>query len=379
MQTGAGWNSQGHIFCFVHVINIPCLRSFSLQLSCTSYFQGDTPVEKRPKLGGTGIEAKGKAKMAKNIDFAEVGVNEEPKLPLSANEKVFSIGSTKEENKLNMVRTMRSGLEKEGSRVVFGVPKPGKKRKFMEVSKHYVSDRISKTNVPNDSVKLSKYLMPQVSGSRGFRNSSKLDSKQKQVADSKPRAGKPPSIPSRTLARRDDSTSSRSNARDAASSDNVAKGSTSNDEDESSEQNLAEVDEASRGAMLFSSQALPQGSRKKAVRHTKSERLHQGKLAPAGRKSAKDEEPEKLTSEVGEPRRSNRRIQPTSRVTSSFASTNVILYVISPVYFTFICHILHDVNDGPKHGYNFSLLRTSYRCVCFRSIWSACAWRYLCI
>lgn len=133
--------------------------------------------------------------MAKNIDFAEVGGNEEPKLPLSANEKVFTIGSTKEENKLNMARTMRSGLEKEGSKVVFGVPKPGKKRKFMEVSKHYVSDRISKTNVPNDTAKLSKFLMPQGSGSRGFKGTSK----EKQVADSKirpPKSGKPPSVPS---------------------------------------------------------------------------------------------------------------------------------------------------------------------------------------
>lgn len=281
------------------------------------------------------MEAKGKAKMAKNIDFAEVEGNEEPKLPLSANEKVFSIGSTKEENKLNMARTMRSGLEKEGSRVVFGVPKPGKKRKFMEVSKHYVSDRISKTNVPNDSVKLSKFLMPQGSGSRGF----KTTSKEKQVADSKPRppkSAKPPSIPSRTLVRRDDSASTRSNAR-TASSDHIAKESTSNDENESSEQNLAEVDEAGQGAMVFSSQAPMQETRKKAVRNTKSDRLNQGKLAPpASRKSAKDEATEKPISETSEPRRSNRRIQPTSRVANSFS---LQLY-FSFIHFMYMLHIL---------------------------------------
>ncbi|XP_057786980.1 uncharacterized protein LOC131004346 isoform X4 [Salvia miltiorrhiza] len=284
--------------------------------------KGDTPAEKRPKLGSTTIEAKGKAKLAKNIDFTEVRGNEEPKLPLSANEKVFSIGSTKEENKLNMARTMRSGLEKEGSRVVFGVPKPGKKRKFMEVSKHYVSDRISKTNVPNDSVKLSKFLIPQGSGSRGFKSTSK----DKQVADSKTRplkSGKPPSIPSRTLERRDDSASTRSNAR-TASSDHIAKESTSNDENESSEQNIAEVEEAAQGAMVFTSQAPSQEIRKKAVRSTKSERLNQGKLAPASRKSAKEEATEKLISEVSEPRRSNRRIQPTSRLLEGLQSSLII-------------------------------------------------------
>ncbi|KAI3468962.1 hypothetical protein Pfo_025625 [Paulownia fortunei] len=291
--------------------------------------QGDTPVEKRPKLGSTSFEAKGKAKMAKNIDFVEIGRNEEPRLPLSANEKVFSIGNTREENKPNMVRTMRSGLEKEGSKVVFGVPKPGKKRKFMEVSKHYISDRSAKTNVPNDSVKLSKFLMPQGSGSRGFKNNSKLDFKEKQVAESRTRAlksGKPPSIPSRTLARKDELTSSRPNARDASVSDHIVKGSISNDENESGEQNLAEfgsfsnVEETSGATMVFSSQALPVENRKKAAtRNTKSERLNQGKLAPASGKLAKNEANEKLISDVSEPRRSNRRIQPTSRVTFSFS------------------------------------------------------------
>ncbi|PIN20584.1 hypothetical protein CDL12_06727 [Handroanthus impetiginosus] len=296
--------------------------------------QGDTPAEKRPKVGATSFETKGKEKMAKNIDFVEIGRSEEPRLPLSANEKVFNIGSAREENKPNTVRAMRSALEKEGSRVVFGVPKPGKKRKFMEVSKHYVSDGSSKTNVPNDSVKLAKYLVPQGSGSRGFKNNSKLDLKEKQVAETKPRAlksGKPPSIPSRTLGRKDDSTSSRSNVREAVISDHSVKGSTSNDENESSEQNPVEfgsvsnVEETSGGNMVFTSQALPQENRKKAAtRKTKSERVNQGKLAPASGKPAKSEVNEKLISEVAEPRRSNRRIQPTSRLLEGLQSSLII-------------------------------------------------------
>ncbi|KAL0312927.1 UNVERIFIED_CONTAM: hypothetical protein Sradi_5692000, partial [Sesamum radiatum] len=282
--------------------------------------QGDTPVEKRAKLGSTNIEIKGKGKMSKTIDFVETGRNEETRLPLAANEKVFNMGSTKEENKPNTVKTMRSD-RKEGSRVVFGVPKPGKKRKFMEVSKHYVSDRNPKINAPNDSAKLAKFL-PQGSGARGFKSNSKVDLKEKQVPESKPRSlksGKLPSIPSRSL-RKDDLTSLRPNARDASVSDHVGKGSISNDENESGEQNLAEyesvsnVEEISGGSIVFSSQALPPENRKKAAtRNAKSELPNQGKLAPASGKLAKNEANDKLNSEVAEPRRSNRRIQPTSR------------------------------------------------------------------
>ncbi|XP_011081268.1 uncharacterized protein LOC105164342 isoform X3 [Sesamum indicum] len=297
---------------------------------CTS--QGDTPVEKRAKLGSTNIEIKAKGKMGKTIDFVETGINEEIRLPLAANEKVFSIGSTKEENKPNTVKTMRSD-RKEGSRVVFGVPKPGKKRKFMEVSKHYVSDRNPKINAPNDSAKLAKFL-PQGSGARGFKSNSKVDLKEKQVPESKPRSlksGKLPSIPSRTLAQKDDLTSSRPNARDASVSDHVAKGSISNDENESGEQNVAEyvsvsnVEEISGGSVVFSSQALPPENRKKAAtRNAKSELPNQGKLAPASGKLAKIEANDKLNSEVAEPRRSNRRIQPTSRLLEGLQSSLII-------------------------------------------------------
>lgn len=275
-------------------------------------------MEKRPRLGNLGIEAKGKEKIAKNIDFVETGKNEEQRLPLSANEKVFSIGSTKEQIKPNTVRTMRSGLQKEGSRVVFGVPKPGKKRKFMEVSKHYVSDRSTKTNVPNDSVKLANYLMPQGSGSRGLKNYSRLE-KGKQVAESRPRAlksEKPPSIPSRSVAGKDESASSRTNARDAAVPDRTVKRSVSNDENEPGEQNIAEsgssynVNETSGGPIVFSSQAPPQEKRKRtATRNIRSQQPRQAEPAPAA---------ENLNVEAAEPRRSNRRIQPTSRVTFLF-------------------------------------------------------------
>ncbi|KAL2472042.1 protein SWOLLEN 1 [Abeliophyllum distichum] len=182
---------------------------------------------------------------------------------------------------------MRSGLQKDGSRVIFGVPKPGKKRKFMDVSKHYVSDKSTKINVPSDSVKLANYLMPQGSGSRGWKNSSKIDSKEKQAAESKSKAlnsGKPP-IPSRMLSHKDDSTYLK-------------------DENES---------------------ASSQETRKRApAASTKSDRPNKGKLVPAGRKPPNNDANDDSVPEVVEPRRSNRRIQPTSRLLEGLQSSLVI-------------------------------------------------------
>ncbi|KAL2472056.1 protein SWOLLEN 1 [Abeliophyllum distichum] len=277
--------------------------------------QGDTPQEKRLKRGSTAIESKGKGKMSKVIEFMEPGTQEESRLlPLSANEKVFSIGTTRDENKPDATRTMRSGLQKDGSRVIFGVPKPGKKRKFMDVSKHYVSDKSTKINVPSDSVKLANYLMPQGSGSRGWKNSSKIDSKEKQAAESKSKAlnsGKPP-IPSRMLSHKDDSTYLK-------------------DENESGEKNLtafgsfSNVKERAEGPVVFSSQASSQETRKRApAASTKSDRPNKGKLVPAGRKPANNDANDDSVPEVVEPRRSNRRIQPTSRLLEGLQSSLII-------------------------------------------------------
>ena len=88
-------------------------------------------------------------------------------LDLTENDRVFNIGKySKNENKSDAHRMVRTGLQKEGSRVIFGVPKPGKKRKFMEVSKHYVAHENSKIGDRNDSVKLTNFLMPPSSGPR---------------------------------------------------------------------------------------------------------------------------------------------------------------------------------------------------------------------
>lgn len=312
---------------------------------------GDTPQEKRPKLGIPTVEGQGKDRIQTSVDNVASGRYEEAKLhnvasgrreeakllPLSADEKVFNVGkNTRVENKLDSHRTVRSGLQKEGPRVIFGVPKPGKKQKFMDVSKHYFGDRNNKNDSGNDPVKFARYLMPQGTGSRGWRNNSKNDNKEKQTAEIKPRvfkSGKAAQNPSgRTLAPNDNLlTSAKFSPRDATMTDNVVKSSVSNDENESGEQNLMEFrlssisEDTSEGPLLASSHA-PQADAPKRVpsSNARSERLNKGKLAPAGGKSAKQEVKDKSVPEVAEPRRSNRRIQPTSRLLEGLQSSLTI-------------------------------------------------------
>ncbi|XP_073047879.1 protein SWOLLEN 1-like isoform X3 [Primulina eburnea] len=281
--------------------------------------QGDTPMEKRPKLGSTDMETKGKGELSKAINFAEVD-KAENRLPLSAEETAFNVGSSRDGKKPDMGRTMRSGFQKEGSRVVIGVPKPGKKRKFIEVSKHYVSDRSTKT-VPDDSVKLAKFLTSQGPGSRGSKNNSKIDLKEKQVAEAKfkaPKSGKPPAIPSRILPRKDGLTSSRSNASDAA---------LTNGDNEPVEKSLTEFETFSNvpdSATVFSSRVQSENRKKTSAVNTTSERLKKGKLAPSGGKSEKNEADESFVFGSIEPRRSIRRIQPTSRLLEGLQSSLTI-------------------------------------------------------
>ncbi|XP_073055785.1 protein SWOLLEN 1-like isoform X3 [Primulina eburnea] len=281
--------------------------------------QGDTPIEKRPKLGSNDMETKRKGELSKAINFAEVD-KAEHRLPLSAEETAFNVGSTRVGKKPDMGRTMRYGFQKEGSKVLIGVPKPGKKKKFIEVSKHYVSDWSTKT-VPDDSVKLAKFLTSQGPGSRVSKNNSKIDLKEKLVVEPKskaPKSGKPPTVPSRILPRKDGLNSSHSNASDAA---------LSNDDNEPVDKSLIEFESFSNvpeSKMIFSSRSRSENRKKTSASNTMSERLKEGKLAPSSGKSEKNEADENFVSGVSEPRRSIRRIQPTSRLLEGLQSSLTI-------------------------------------------------------
>ncbi|XP_052171089.1 uncharacterized protein LOC127787201 isoform X2 [Diospyros lotus] len=304
--------------------------------------QGDTPQEKRLKLGIPAVEGREMDKVSKSIELGESGEPDEPQLlPLSSSEKIFNVGKrTVDENKPNAVRTVRSGLQKEGSKVIFGVPKPGKKRKFMEVSKHYDADRSSKTIQSNDSAKIAKYLMPQGSGSRAWKSSTKIDAKEKQAAMSKnkvPKSGKAQNVPGRTLPQKDKGVSPAVHNDDTAS-DHIIKDSVNNKENELGHQSMMESESLSKtegaveGPILFSSLSLPlDAPSKKMSSNVKTEQVNRGKFPPPSGKLAKVEvkdkhnvNPGKSVSEVVEPRRSNRRIQPTSRLLEGLQSSLLI-------------------------------------------------------
>ncbi|EPS66791.1 hypothetical protein M569_07984, partial [Genlisea aurea] len=282
--------------------------------------KGDTPAPKRSKVLTNIGETKEKGK---TIDpAAGTARTEELTLPLSANEKLFSTGSTADEKKHKVIRGTRWGLEKEGSRVVFGVPKPGKKRKFMEVSKHYVSEQSAKANVPSNSVnKSAKAAVHQVSGLPSSRNNSKADQR-----ESKHRApfrfGKPIiSNASRTSSQKDDSSaSSQPNEGDDSVSDHVGKGNENEAGDkmiaESSTMVASHEETSGEATMVFPSEDLPQLNSKKGPRSVIPERRRFP--VPTGR-LGKTESNE--NSEVAEPRRSVRRIQPTSRLLEGLQSS----------------------------------------------------------
>ncbi|MCI09952.1 serine-rich adhesin for platelets-like [Trifolium medium] len=212
---------------------------------------------------------------------------------------------------------VRSGLQKEGSRVIFGVPKPGKKRKFMDVSKHYVAHGSSKANDKNDSGKIANFSMPQGSELRGWRNSSKNDTKEKLGADSKPKTkfGKPQGVLGRVNPPRNTSVSNTETAKDSSNHFKNA----SQSESQAERASNTTTDGVTQVPIVFSSLATSTDTR--PTKRTFTSRASKGKLAPAsklrkgGGGKALNDKPTKSTSEsdVLEPRRSNRRIQPTSR------------------------------------------------------------------
>ncbi|XP_040989430.1 uncharacterized protein LOC121236967 isoform X1 [Juglans microcarpa x Juglans regia] len=338
---------------------------------CTSH-EGDTPKEKRLKLGSPVTEAKGKGKVFKSRDVVESGKLEESRLlDLSATDKIFNVGkNSRNENKPDALRTLRSGLQKERSRVIFGVPKPGKKRKFMEVSKHYVADQSNKITEANDSVKFQKYTMPRGSGSRGWKNSSKNDLKEKQRAETKPRAlksGKAQSLSGRIIPAKDNLLSAVSAPDDATLADLSAKDkdSASHAENASGKNNKLEIGSLSsaegttEGPLLFSSLAPSSdgSSRKVSTLNAKSVRVNKGKIASAGGKLARIEEdkvfngnPAKSASGVVEPRRSNRRIQPTSRLLEGLQSSLTISKIPSVSHDKGHKSLIRTASRGSNHG-----------------------------
>ncbi|KAG1362158.1 hypothetical protein COCNU_10G003770 [Cocos nucifera] len=260
-------------------------------------YEGDAPYEKRQKLGklegkiDSGIDGRGVGSTSTDMSSADSRKPEDStSLNLSAKDKIFSIGkNAREESNSDALKVKRTGLQKEGSRVVFGVPKPGKKRKFMEVSKHYTADKIEKTSEGNDSIKFAKYLMPQAS--RLWRSTSRVDTKGKRAGDSKHRGLK--SVKSRNI-----------QARGLGTADTTAV--------ESSVMPMPGVP----SSKMKSSTAVEAEGVKEKVTHATDK--------STGIEVKGSENPAKTVSDAIEPRRSNRRIQPTSRLLEGLQSSLII-------------------------------------------------------
>ncbi|KAL9246843.1 hypothetical protein vseg_020331 [Gypsophila vaccaria] len=296
--------------------------------------QSDAPQEKRQKMGSPVVAVEGKDKSYNEGMLAVEHPAESNILPLLTSERTFNLGkNTKEDNKGVARRPLRSGQQKEGSRVIFGVPKPtGKTQKFMEVSKHFPASKGDKSKETPGQVKSAKYLMPQSTGSQGWKVPSRNYLREKRTVE-------PSRIPGtrkshRTLPQRENS-GSRSGDADRTDHGTDAENSDGHDVSLSSKSNDhgASISDESAEAPLSSllSHSFTAGSKKAPLSNTRAGRLNRGKLVPGGGKLTKIEEEKvyttnsgKSVNEAAEPRRSNRRFQPTHRLLEGLQSSMVI-------------------------------------------------------
>lgn len=312
-------------------------------------YEGDTPQEKRQRTGlseahiDAEVDGRGITKLSKKIspeDSEKAG--ELGPLDLSVKDKIFSVGKNASEVNISDARKVkRTGLQKEGSRVVFGVPKPGKKRKFMEVSKHYVADKME-TSQGNDSLKFEKYLMPQAP--RAWRNTSKIDSKGKRTGESKPlgvKSAKSQTFQTRSIPEKDNlsitALSTSNGEKNGHGSASHTKTGITSAENNSGKNSLEVVSfpgrPGSTGSLVAVSSvqslsAIP-ASKKKTSSLVEAELGVKGRVTPALDKSTRGEKkPSESTGkaipETIEPRRSNRKIQPTSRLLEGLQSSLII-------------------------------------------------------
>ncbi|KAL8158662.1 hypothetical protein V2J09_000199, partial [Rumex salicifolius] len=285
--------------------------------------ESDMPLEKRARLKSPF----GKPK-SEEVNPA-VGKPEESKFQaLSASDMIFNVGkSTKAETKPDARRPWKTGLQKEGSRVVFGAPKPGKKRKFVEVSKHFPASQNGKNDESKDQVKFAKYLMPRGTTSRGGKIPPKVDTKEKQPL--KVTSLKPRSSSSRTVAKKDNLLSSASSQYDEAvpiCGLDVEK-SAVHEEDT---MKLASLTDHGSSRTNEAGKRPQDSSFKKSSSSNSSDLPNNGKLVPAGGKPTRDDEKNACDDNSDstlvelEPRRSNRRIQPTHRLLEGLQSSLII-------------------------------------------------------
>lgn len=254
-------------------------------------------------------------------------------LSLSQGDIVFNIGKSVVENKSDTLAVRRPGLQKEGSKVFYGVPRHGKKKKFMEVSKHYDAGQSDKISEGNASNRFARHLIPQLPRPR--ENTSKVDPiraiRGRRVGETRPRFPKPTKsqrVGGSSVPEKDslpmhvtDRVSQRSFGFAGSST------STSNNDKPTSEKNnpalgvglrteVPSVSELQTACTIPSSKTNVSTTRAKRKYVPTVSNTNRGILKTSEKTSSDSGEPRKATSDSTEPRRSNRRIQPTSRVST---------------------------------------------------------------
>ncbi|PKA64161.1 hypothetical protein AXF42_Ash005174 [Apostasia shenzhenica] len=315
--------------------------------------EGDTPQVKRQRLGrriaSTEVDGGGISKHSKDIQFEESRKPEDPEsLKLSAKDANFSIGrqNVSGQSTSDTCKIKRTGLQKEGSRVVFGIPKPGKKRKFMDVSKHYVADKSENTSKGNDSIKFTRYLMPQTS--RVLRNSTEVDTKGKKNNENKSKgvvkAESLKSLQTRSQAQKERSLSITFDGEHTAQASGAS--SFTGNSNSLEKMDTFEVGSFPNNSELTDVLVVESDS---SMQPAPPVRLLKGKKAAGSeielavngkstldRTSKSDdrnhENPGKEISEIMEPRRSNRKIQPTSRLLEGLQSSLIITKIPSTAH-----------------------------------------------
>uniref|UniRef100_A0A804LN72 Agenet domain-containing protein n=1 Tax=Zea mays TaxID=4577 RepID=A0A804LN72_MAIZE len=310
--------------------------------------KGDSPPEKRQRIdllqtGGnlSVLGEVGGSSKDNNINNAKNPEELKP-LSLSQGEIVFNIGKSVVENKSDSLAFRRPGLQKEGSKVVYGVPKHGKKKKFMEVSKHYDAGQSDKISEGNSSNRFVKHLMPQLPRPR--ENASKVDPiRGRRVGETRSRLPKPTkshNVGASSVPGKDSLPMQmhvpNSGVSERSSSFAGSSTSTSNNEKPTSENNNPVLGvglrtEVSSGPELQTASTVPSSkpnvsttNRAKRKYVPTVSNTNRGILKTSEKSSSDSAEPRRTTSDSAEPRRSNRRIQPTSRLLEGLQSSLVI-------------------------------------------------------
>ncbi|CAN6460860.1 unnamed protein product [Victoria cruziana] len=277
--------------------------------------EDDAPLDKRQKLDKKPENEQNERNEGSKFTKCDDTNKQKNSTSFALSSSVFSVGRSTTDHDL-AGRIKRTGLQKGGSRVVFGVPKPGKKRKFMDVSKHYITEQVGKGGETNNPVKVANYLMPR--GSSRLRNVSKDVPKGGRATNTRSKdvkSGKLQGIQRKNRSKDDPSMSALPLSVGATEDQPHVEPSASN-EGISERQNRREIgfsDAAGeQGSDEISSRSKPSSVRVRQVpkrKHASADQVLSSDeaVAATGRQGKA----------ALEPRRSNRRIQPTSRVSSS--------------------------------------------------------------